>query len=346
MSARRLAPRATSRRSAGLLAFVATTLVASASAGAWFVPDVDGRCRTETDEDADGVPEQIIRYTPGAHGLVEESFDTNADGTPEVVSTFQYDDAGRAVRVEGRFVAVDAVYRSVDRAFDDADRIIEARFDVNGDGVHDQLERYTYDEWDRIETIVFDIDADGQPDHRAGLVYSPEGRLVRETFDIDADGTVNIDVRYRYTEGGAPLWEIIDEDGDGDADALTLCLDDPISDTRWCEHDVDGDGVYDLVRETRFDNAGHVIELDEYAAPNPSHNGHIAERWQAGERHPLNDRYLGWTGRERVAGIPSQRTTYTHDVIGRVETESVDVDRDGTIDRRIRHTYGCDAPAQ
>lgn len=328
------------------LAASAALVFVAAPAAAWFVPEVDGRCRTETDEDADGIPEQIVRFTNGPHGLTEEAFDTNADGTPEVISTFMYDEAGRAIRVEGRFVALDAVYRSVDRAFDDADRIIEARFDVNGDGVHDQLEHYTYDERDRIETIVFDIDADGQPDHRAGLVYSPEGQLVRETFDVDADGTVNIDVRYRYTEGGALLSEWIDEDGDGDMDAIMVCIHDPISDARWCERDVDGDGTYDLVRETRFDNAGHVVELDEYASPNPSHIGHIAERWTAGERHPLNDRYLGWTGRERVAGIPRQTTTYTHDVIGRVETEAIDVDRDGTIDRRIRHTYGCDAPAQ
>jgi YD repeat-containing protein len=312
----------------------------SAAAAAQTLPDPNGACLVAYDTNADGIPESYTthRFEPDGR-LAEERYDEDGDGEPEVITTYTRR-RGEGVRIAGTWVAGGRIFRSTDASYDDEGRIGSLAYDLDGDGRHEAVERYDYDGQGRLTRVRFDTDNDGTIDGVAELRWDGDN-LVSETLDEDGDGSVDFSVRVAWA-GGTPVRDAIDLDGDGRDDVVTICIDDPGARTRFCERDIDGDGVYDSVIETRFDLAGRVQIETRHPSDAPSSWQHLHTEYDALARHPLDHRWFGLEGRVVMPGIPDESVRISYDAEGRVVARETDTGRDGIVDRRVRYEYACD----
>lgn len=325
----------------GPFAALVTTVMA-AHASAQFIPDYGGRCAEERDDDGDGEPDYIAQYVydDDSNRLLVERYDRDADGDWDVLAEYIAED-DLIMEVVGVEARSDEAYRRTYYMHDDQGRIRYVGFDTDDDGIIERSERFTYF-GGFLSTIAIDELDDGDVDSLVALSFDEDGDLVRESLDEGADGSTDFEVRMAYLGGGRLGTREIDLDGDGEIDGLTLCLEDQRLLTTWCQEDHDADGVFDLVTQSRRNSAGALVEERTFPAPSPTETAHTRHAYEAGERHPLDDRFLGYIGRLDTAGLPTRTLSYEYDELGRLLSITTDEGSDGTTDSSVVYRYECD----
>jgi hypothetical protein len=143
----------------------------------WTFMDGTRILRSEIDRDEDG---KIDRWEyHRADGTLEKvGFSRANDGN---VDAWAYSGSdGRVARVEISAKQNGTIDR---REFYEADSLVRAEEDTNGDGHIDKWETYA---GGRLETVSFDETGDGRPDRR--LTYGPTGALASIESETDAEG--------------------------------------------------------------------------------------------------------------------------------------------------------------
>ncbi|MEZ4434658.1 MAG: hypothetical protein R3F65_19825 [bacterium] len=248
--------------------------------------------------------------------LLLEPFDPITERTPRARDRDDIHDP----LIRGQ-VMIDALVRTIEAGQDfevlfDPFEVIETReldvmgrpvlytWDLDGDGVAEQIERRSYaavDDGGVEEVRDEDLDNDGQVDRRVVVRFDAAGRVVEEQRDGDADGRFETVETWEYDEAGALVEETavseregarrvrydrsaeltvteVDEDGDGDIDHRTA-LHTRLDGKRVLkQEDNAADGVVDWQKRYVYDAAGRRV----YDERDSNVDGRVDERWDYG----------------------------------------------------------------
>ncbi|MEM8547450.1 MAG: hypothetical protein AAGF46_04715, partial [Pseudomonadota bacterium] len=181
--------------------------------------------RTEYDNDADGVVDQIELYVFDATGMpLEYAYDDDADGNANYRDRYQYATAGRPLVQES---------------------------DDNGDGIYDRTVTSTYDAFGTVTESA--RDSDGQPgfEYTATRQYDDAGVQIFAEQVNTAAGT-RVVQRWTTDSAGNRTEYLLDQDGDGTVDRRDTFSYNAFR--SWTERAIDSnnDGVVNDVNERTF----------------------------------------------------------------------------------------------
>lgn len=202
----------------------------------------------ETDNDADGLPDQRITYQWLDGRLDFEEHDQNADGEVEGRRKFRYNSNGLLTSDEWVELPLGEVQQrtvyeydenglqtmarhsvgpderlvwQIISVYDEFGRLSDWQEDNNGDGIYDYRILYTIDDVQRRVTERHDLSNDGAVDGITVTDFDERNRPILREVDQAGDGTINERIRFEY-EGLRLLRRSIDRDLDGREDEITL----------------------------------------------------------------------------------------------------------------------------
>lgn len=187
------------------------------------------------DNDNDGIPDAVTRYTYDVNGLLtEQTEDTDGDGVVDVIYSYAYD----------------------------SDWNLKSRSrDNNGDGVTDNYYEYEYDTYGRLIQRKIDEEGDGNFESITYMTYNIYGRELSRSTDTAPLGDMNIIITTVYNAYNQEESREVDSDADGDADYAALIEYGEEGYPYKYSIDSDGDGTYEEVRIFTTDSEGKPLSM-------------------------------------------------------------------------------------
>jgi hypothetical protein len=301
---------------------------------------VPTECASEAsyDGNADGVAETVTRVVYDSsdrvtQATIDGSDGTMPDGTPESSTNNTYDARGNLVETSGSstYEGVTYIY-SMTMTYDQADRLLKAEDDMDGDGVVDSVTSYTYDDSGNLVESVSDWEADGVVDMRETRFYDEGGNLVEVSADTDGDGTVDSVTTYLYDDAGLISEEQFDYDADGLADQTNTHTYDESGNEVRLTQDLTGED-FDMLTERTFDERGNVI-TERWSSP-ASGASSVVNTWD------VNDLQLTADYDFDDSGTVDSRSAWEYDSSERVLIFVQDTNADGAADEVTTWLWGC-----
>ena len=221
-------------------------------------------------------------------------------------------------------------------------------YDIDFDGVADQIEHTVYNELSQPITTTLDSDADGVWDTLSVREYSTAHEIARHWFDVGSNGSIDFVRRYTFRDGRmVEMSEDIDNDGTTDRKTI---------------YEYDGDRR--LIRiaypsrlelELNYDSSGRMIERITRGGGVGGFVARTKMTWQEGEmiraqsdyeddgEIDLDEHYEYVTGRLSKTldswdeGVARRITTYSYGTDGALRLVEVGVD--GQLEERNTYSY-------
>ena len=295
---------------------------------------------------------------------VTVGYDHDHDGTDDAVSTLEYDDQGRLLRVtmDGSDGSTpDGTPESAtDYTYDARGNLIETTSASDYEGVtYRYTSTMTYDDADHLRFTEDDTDGDGDIDSTTENVYDDAGNLVLTNSDWDTDGVIDAVVMNEYDEAGQMTASTSDYGVDGVYESAATFAYDDAGRLTVEAYDYDADGAADQTNTHRYDADGNEVGLtqdvvgDEYdtettrtfdADANVLVEVTASPGWGAsrvtnsyGPKHTM----LTSDYDANDDGTLDSRGAWTYDDTQRLLDYRLDADANGTIDASVRWDWGC-----
>ena len=212
----------------------------------------------ETDNQADGLPDQRITYEWEANRLVREDHDQNADGMVEGRRRYRYSTNGWLVADEWVGLPQGEILQRTTYEYDAAGRQTVAQHTV---GIEERLAWQivsAYDEYGRLSDWQEDNDGDGAFDYRILYTINDDERQITERHDQGNDGAIDGITITNYDDRNRPILREVDQAGDGTVNERVRFEYDGLRLLRR-SIDRDLDGREDEITEYEYDDFGRVV---------------------------------------------------------------------------------------
>lgn len=337
------------RRWAGAAVALAAGL-APGSAGAWEWGDADGLCRVEARAGDFAEPDVAVHYHYDAGALVRQVLRGASPVVDGIEIRWERDDAGRPTRL-AVFSPSGEPGRSLTIAWGrNATRPEQGIWDLNGDGVLDLVERWTWTREGHLASVQLLGAPTGTRATSAGDLTVEVGRF---TYLWDADGRM-ISERIVGRDGASGTWRVAEDpqtsgvvietftsDAEERPSLVSMRVPTGQAGCYRAHWDVDGDGTWEWIDLVCRDDAGRLLSSRATRAPDASTPQHVVRREDGALRSVMAGPWQGWHRIERASGQPARVERHERDADGVSLSYLLDRDGDGTPEERRTVVRGC-----